>query len=166
MKKYKVGYTQGTYDMFHIGHLNLINHAKEYCEHLIVGVNSDALVRSYKNKSPVIVQEDRAEIVRNIKAVDECYITTTLDKLEALEKFHFDAIFIGDDWKGNARWEQTRKDLAERGVDLVFLPHTDGISSTMLTGVIKGLLDDKPEQPDQERPAGGRADEKENGDSE
>ena len=144
MKKYKIGYTQGTYDMFHIGHLNLINHAKEYCDYLIVGVNSDELVRSYKQKSPVIVEQERAEIVRNIKAVDECVITTTLDKLDALEKYHFDAIFIGDDWKGNPRWEQTRKDLAERGVDLVFLPHTDGISSTQLTGVLKHILDDSP----------------------
>ena len=145
MKKYKIGFTQGTFDMFHIGHLNLINHAKEYCDYLIVGVNSDALVREYKNKSPVIVEEERAEIVRNIKAVDECVITTTLDKLKAQEKYHFNAIFIGDDWKGNSRWEQTKKDLAERGVDVVFLPHTDGICSTLLTGVIKGILDDRPD---------------------
>ncbi len=144
MKKYKVGYTQGTYDMFHIGHLNLINHAKEYCEYLIVGVNSDELVRSYKNKTPVIVEQERAEIVRNIKAVDECVIATTLDKLHALDLYHYDVIFIGDDWKGNPRWEQTGKDLAARGVDLIFLPHTDGISSTKLTGVIKDILNDKP----------------------
>ncbi|MBR4673567.1 MAG: adenylyltransferase/cytidyltransferase family protein [Victivallales bacterium] len=144
MKKYKIGYTQGTYDMFHIGHLNLINHAKEYCDYLIVGVNSDKLVRSYKQKSPVIIESERAEIVRNIKAVDECVITTTLDKLDALEKYHFDAIFIGDDWKGNPRWEQTKEELAKHGVDLVFLPHTDGISSTKLTEVLKHVLDDTP----------------------
>ncbi len=144
MKKYKIGYTQGTYDMFHIGHLNLINHAKEYCDYLIVGVNSDELVRSYKQKSPVIVEQERAEIVRNIKAVDECVITSTLDKLDALEKYHFDAIFIGDDWKGNPRWEQTRQELAERGVDLVFLHHTDGVSSTQLASVLKSILDDSP----------------------
>ena len=135
MKKYKVGFTQGTYDMFHIGHLNLINHAKEYCDYLIVGVNADALVEEYKHKTPVIKEEDRAEIVRNIKAVDECVITTTLDKLAALDLYHFNAIFIGDDWKGNARWEQTRLDLSERGVDLVFLPHTAGVSSTGLRTV-------------------------------
>ena len=107
MKKYGIGYTQGTFDLFHIGHLNLINHAKECCDHLIVGVNSDELVRSYKNKTPVIAAEERAEIVRNIKAVDECYIVTTLDKLQALERYHFEAIFIGDDWKGDPRWKQT-----------------------------------------------------------
>ena len=141
-KKYKTGYTQGTFDMFHIGHLNLLNHAKEQCDRLIVGVNSDELVLSYKHKTPVISELERAEIVRNIKAVDECVITTTLDKLQAWELYRFDAIFIGDDWKGNPRWEQTGKELAERGAELVFLPHTDGISSTKLTNVIKHLLDD------------------------
>ena len=132
MKKYKVGYTQGVYDMFHIGHLNLLNHAKEQCDYLIVGVNSDSLVKEYKNKMPVISEEERAEIVRNIKAVDEVVIAHTLDKEEVLKLYRFDAIFIGDDWKGNHRWEQTRIALARHGVDLIFLPHTDGVSSTML----------------------------------
>lgn len=131
-KQYKIGYTQGVYDMFHIGHLNLINHAKEYCDHLIVGVNSDELVESYKHKIPVINQEERREIVANIKAVDECVIATTLDKMQSWEQLHYDAIFIGDDWKGDARWQQTKEDLAKIGVDVVFLPHTDGITSTQL----------------------------------
>ena len=132
MKKYKVGYTQGVYDMFHIGHLNLINHAKEYCEYLIVGVNADKLVEEYKHKTPVINEVERAKIVYNIKAVDECVIAHTLDKEMALELYHFDAISIGDDWRGNPRWEQTKVDLAKRGVDLIFLPHTEGLSSTAL----------------------------------
>ena len=135
MKKYKVGYTQGVYDMFHIGHLNLINHAKEYCEYLIVGVNADDLVIEYKRKTPIIHEKERQTIVANIKAVDECVIAHTLDKRVAFDLYHFDAIFIGDDWKGNPRWEQTRIDMAELGVDLVFLPHTDGISSTELRPV-------------------------------
>lgn len=132
MKKYKVGYTQGVYDMFHIGHLNLINHAKEHCDYLIVGVNSDELVETYKHKKTVICEAERAEIVRNIKAVDECVIADTLNKVSSMKKLGYDAIFIGDDWKGNARWAQTEKDLAEYGVDVVYLPHTDGISSTIL----------------------------------
>ena len=131
-KKYKIGYTQGVYDMFHIGHLNLINHAKEYCDYLIVGVNSDELVKTYKDKTPVINQEERRTIVANIKAVDECIIAVTLDKMEIWKQLHFDAVFIGDDWKGDVRWEQTRVDLAEVGADVVFLPHTDGVTSTML----------------------------------
>lgn len=132
MKKYKIGYTQGVYDMFHIGHLNLINNAKEHCEHLIVGVNSDALVKEYKHKDTVIKEKERTEIVRNIKAVDECLIVDVLDKVELHKKLHFDAIFIGDDWYGNPRWMQTKEDLAKLGVDVVFLPHTDGVSSTIL----------------------------------
>ena len=131
-KKYQIGYTQGVYDMFHIGHLNLLNHAKEYCDYLIVGVNSDELVESYKHKTPVINQEERREIVDSIKAVDECVIVTTLDKKEIWKTIHFDVIFIGDDWKGNPRWEQTKEELAHFGVDVIFLPHTENISSTIL----------------------------------
>lgn len=132
MKKYRIGYTQGVYDMFHIGHLNLINHAKEYCRYLIVGVNADLLVESYKSKTPVIHEEERKRIVESIKTVDECIIVTTLDKMEIWEELHFDAIFIGDDWKGNSRWKETEAKLAKVGADVVFLPHTDGISSTIL----------------------------------
>ena len=135
MKKYKVGYTQGVYDMFHIGHLNLLNNARDLCEHLIVGVNSDELVTQYKHKLPVIPEEERRMIVANIKAVDACEIVDTLDKVENYKRFHYDAVFIGDDWKGNARWTQTEKDLAPYGVDVVYLPHTQGICSTELRKV-------------------------------
>lgn len=131
-KKYKIGYTQGVYDMFHIGHLNLINRAKEQCEYLIVGVNSDELVMTYKHKETVIKESDRAEIIRNLKAVDECIIVDTLDKKIINKQIHFDAIFIGSDWYGNPRWMQTKEDLAKIGVEVVFLPHTEGVSSTML----------------------------------
>jgi len=134
-KKYKIGYTQGVYDMFHIGHLNLINHAKEQCDYLIVGVNSDELVESYKHKIPIIRQEERQKIVSNIKAVDKCVIVNSLDKEEIWKNLHFNAIFIGDDWKGNPRWERTKTNLAKIGVDVVFLPHTDGVSSTILRPV-------------------------------
>jgi len=132
MKKYKIGYTQGVYDMFHIGHLNIIKHAKEQCEKLVVGINSDDLVRSYKNKTPVINENDRMEIVRNIKGVDEVILADTLDKKVMLERIGFDAIFIGSDWKGSLRWAETERMLNELGVEVVFLPHTDGITSTML----------------------------------
>ncbi len=132
MKKYKIGYTQGVYDMFHIGHLNLLKHAKEYCDFLVVGINDDQLVQMYKNKKPIINQEERKEIVYNIKGVDECVIVSTLDKVEIWNQLHFDAIFIGNDWKESARWKKTEMDLKQLGVDVVFLPHTDGISSTLL----------------------------------
>ena len=135
MKKYKIGYTQGVYDMFHIGHLNLINQAKERCEHLIVGVNSDQLVERYKNKTPVICQEDRRTIVANIKAVDQAVIADTLDKTEMLKQLGFDAVFIGDDWKGSERWQKTEEELSRFGVDVVYLAHTPDISSTALRKV-------------------------------
>ena len=135
MKKYKIGYTQGVYDMFHIGHLNLINQAKERCEYLIVGVNSDQLVERYKNKTPVICQEDRRTIVANIKAVDQAVIADTLDKTEMLKQLGFDAVFIGDGWKGIERWKKTEEELSRFGVDVVYLAHTPDISSTALRKV-------------------------------
>jgi glycerol-3-phosphate cytidylyltransferase len=142
MKKYRVGYTQGVYDMFHVGHLNLLNHAKQYCDYLIVGVNSDELVREYKHKTPVINQGDRQKIVSNIKAVDECIFAYTLDKLEMWKQIGFNAIFIGDDWKGNPRWEKTKIDLAQVGVDVIFLPHTDGVSSSLLRPITEEIIED------------------------
>ena len=135
MKKYKIGYTQGVYDMFHIGHLNLINQAKERCEYLIVGVNSDQLVERYKNKTPVICQEDRRTIVANIKAVDQAVIADTLDKTEMLKQLGFDAVFIGDDWKGSERWQKTEEELSRFGVGVGYRAHTPEISSTALRKV-------------------------------
>ncbi len=129
---YKLGYTQGVFDMFHIGHLRLINRAAAQCEKLIVGVNSDSLVEEYKHKTPVISENDRAEIVRNLKAVDQAEIVDTLDKVSLYHEMKYDAIFIGDDWKGNERWNKTETDLKPFGVDVVYLPHTPDISSTEL----------------------------------
>ena len=123
----KIGYTQGTFDMFHIGHLNLIRNAKKHCDYLIVGVNADDLVESYKNKRPIVPLEERAEIVRAIRYVDEVIVTTTLDKKQVWE----------DDWKGNARWEKTGKEMEELGAKLVFLPYTKDTSSTMLREKLK-----------------------------
>lgn len=142
MKKYKHGYTQGVYDMFHVGHLNLINKAKENCEFLTVGVNGDELVNSYKHKVPVICETDRKKIVENIKAVDEAIIADTLDKVKMLDKIGFDAIFIGDDWKDNPRWKKTEEELAKYNVDVVYLPYTQNISSTMLRDVEKSKIDE------------------------
>lgn len=132
MKRFKIGYTQGAYDLFHIGHLNLINHAKEQCDYLIVGVNSDELVDTYKHKQTIVHENERAEIVRNIKAVDECIIVDTLDKQYSYQLYHYDVIFIGDDWKGNERWRETEVLFKSMGVEVVYLPHTDGVSSSLL----------------------------------
>ena len=132
MKKYKIGYTQGTYDLFHIGHLNLLENAKKQCDYLIVGVNSDDLVYHYKKKVTASNQNERAKILSYMRMVDKVIITNTLDKEKVYEKIKFDAIFIGDDWKGNDRWKETEQQLSKYGVPVVYLPHTDGISSTML----------------------------------
>ena len=132
MKKYKVGYTQGVFDMFHVGHLNLLKAAKSYCDYLIVGVNSDELVRCYKKKSPVIHEEERRQIIESIKCVDRAVIAHSLDKLVQHNELEFNAIFIGDDWKGSLRWEKTEQDLNCIGVDLIYLPYTKGVSSTLL----------------------------------
>ncbi len=118
--------------MFHIGHLNLLRNAKTQCEKLVVGINTNALVMKYKNKYPVIDEQDRAEIVKELKSVDEVILCNTLSKISIWEIVHFDAIFIGDDWKGNARWIKTEKELAPLDVNVVYLPHTDGICSTFL----------------------------------
>lgn len=142
MKKYKIGYTQGVFDMFHIGHLNLLNHAKEQCDYLIVGVNSNKLVEQYKSKIPVIDQVARKQIVENIKAVDECFIVDTLDKVSILKKKKFNAVFAGNDWENSPRWIQSREDLAKFGVDVVFLRRTEGISSTILRPRKNGTISD------------------------
>lgn len=131
MKKYKRGYTTGVYDLFHIGHLNLLKNAKSYCDYLIVGVTVDELV-SYKNKTAVIPFEERRAIVEAIKYVDEAIAQTDLDKVAAWEKLHYDVLFVGDDWKGKPNWIAYEKALAEKGVDVVYFPYTKHISSTKL----------------------------------
>ncbi len=138
-KKYKIGYTQGTFDMFHVGHLNLIKHAKERCEYLIVGVNTDRLIAEYKNKNAVVPLEERVQIIEAIRYVDQVIVTDTLDKVEVLKNHKYDAVFIGDDWKGNQRWADTEVALKEYDVDVVYLPHTEGTTSTLLRDKIKEL---------------------------
>ena len=132
MKKYKVGYTTGVFDMFHIGHLNILKRAKEQCDYLIVGVTTDETVLSYKNKLPIIKFEERVAIVEAIKYVDKVVPQTTMDKMEAYKKLKFDALFHGSDWKGSDMYDKIIRELGEVGVDVVFLPHTEGVSSTLI----------------------------------
>lgn len=132
MKKYKIGYTTGVFDMFHIGHLNILRQAKELCDYLIVGVSTDENVVSYKGKKPIIPFEERAKIVEAIKYVDEVVPQINMNKFEAWEKLHFNALFHGDDWKNSEMYNNLISQFKEVGVDVVFLKHTDGISSTIL----------------------------------
>lgn len=127
-----IGYTQGTFDMFHIGHLNLIRNAKNQCDYLIVGVNSDELVKKYKNKSAIVPLFERMEIIKALRYVDRVVECDTLDKVEIQKKLEFKKLFIGDDWKGNERWKKTESEMKALGAEVVYLPHTKGTSSTML----------------------------------
>lgn len=134
-----IGYTQGTFDMFHIGHLNLLQNARMLCDFLVVGVNSDALVRSYKQKCAIVPLEERMAIIKALRCVDQVISCETLDKKVALEQVHFNRLFIGDDWKGNARWVATEQEMKELGVELVFLPYTKNTSSTLLREKLSNL---------------------------
>ena len=138
-KKYNVGYTTGVYDMFHIGHLNILKRAKEQCDYLIVGVSTDELVKEYKHKTPVIPFEERVAIVKAIRYVDEVVPQENMDKVAAWGKLHFDVIFHGDDWKGSDMYNDIEQKLKSVGCEMCFLPHTDGISSTKLHEYIKDV---------------------------
>lgn len=132
MKKYKIGYTTGVYDMFHIGHLNILERAKEQCEYLIVGVTSDELCYQRKHKYPIINLHDRMRIVGAIKYVDKVIPQTDMDKIVPVKENHADVVFVGSDWQGTPSWNAYEKQFNELGVDVVYLSHTDGISSTIL----------------------------------
>jgi glycerol-3-phosphate cytidylyltransferase len=131
-KNYKIGYTTGVFDMFHIGHLNILKKAKEQCEYLIVGVTTDALCYARKNKMPIICEADRVEIVSSIKYVDKVVLQNDMDKLKAVQEHKIDAVFVGSDWKGTPSWENYEKQFATLNCEVVYLDHTDGISSTIL----------------------------------
>ena len=127
-----IGYTTGVYDMFHIGHLNILRRAKEQCDYLIVGVSEDALVQREKNKTPIIPFEERCAIVSAIKYVDLVVPQPDKNKMAAWERHHFNKMFVGSDWKGTPQWNAFEEQFASVGVEIVYLDHTDGISSTIL----------------------------------
>ena len=139
MKKYKIGYTTGVFDMFHIGHLNILKKAKEQCDFLIVGVSTDEVVKEYKNKTPIIPFEERITIVSELKCVDKVVAQTSMDKMKAWQELHFDALFHGSDWKDSDMYKKIVEEFNAIGVDVVFLPHTEGISSTMLAEKLENL---------------------------
>ena len=135
-KKYHIGFIQGTFDMFHIGHYNLLTRAQELCETLIVGVNTDGLVEQYKNKKPIVPYEDRIRIVDAIKGVDKTIGMEDRNKMKAARNIGFDVLIMGSDWKGTEFYNIIEEELRQIGVDLVYFPYTKGISSTQLRAKI------------------------------
>ena len=135
MKKYKIGYTAGVYDMFHVGHLNVLESAKEQCDFLIVAVSTDEVVFENKHKEPIIPFEDRVRIVSALKVVDKVVAQKDYSvegKIKAAKENNIDVMFVGSDWQGTDKWKQIEKELAAINCNVVYLPHTDGISSTIL----------------------------------
>ena len=141
MKKiYSVGYTTGVFDLFHIGHLNLLRNAKERCEKLIVGVTVDSLVQ-YKFKNSVIPFSERIQIVESIKYVDEAVPQETMDKIAMWKELKFDAIFVGDDWKGSDKWDTYEYEFKQIGVDTIYFPYTKSTSSSLINEELIKLRD-------------------------
>lgn len=118
--------------MFHIGHLNILKRAKEQCDFLVVGVTTDALCYSRKNKYPIICENDRMAIVKAIRYVDRVVVQSDMDKLKAVKENNADVVFVGSDWKGTEAWNIYEREFAEIDCKVVYLDHTDGISSTIL----------------------------------
>jgi len=133
-----IGYTTGVFDLFHIGHLNILRNAKSMCDRLIVGVTVDELV-AYKYKKAVIPFHERIEIVRSIRFVDAAVPQDTLDKFEAWKKLKFDVLIVGDDWYGDEKWQEYEKQFNEVGVRIVYFPYTKGTSSTMMNEILLKL---------------------------
>ena len=131
-KKIIIGYTTGVYDMFHIGHLNILRRAKEQCDYLVVGVTTDELCYKRKQKYPIIPEKDRVEIVSAIKYVDKVVLQSDMDKVKAVEEVGANVVFVGSDWKGTDAWNNYEREFARIGCRVVYLDHTDGISSTIL----------------------------------
>ncbi len=133
-----IGYTTGVFDLFHIGHLNLLKNAKALCDKLIVGVTVDELVK-YKYKKSVIPFEERLEIVRNIKFVDAAIPQVTMDKMEAWKKLKFDLMFVGDDWFNAPKWQEVEEKFKKVGVRIIYFPYTSGVSSTIINKAVDEL---------------------------
>lgn len=136
-----VGYTSGVFDLFHIGHLNLLRNAKALCDKLVVGVTTDDLVR-YKHKRAVIPFTERLEIVRSIEYVDAVIPQESMDKLEVWDKVKFDIMFVGDDWYETEKWQAIESEFSDRGVKVVYFPYTKNTSSSLINETLLGLRKD------------------------
>jgi glycerol-3-phosphate cytidylyltransferase len=146
-KKTRIGYTAGVFDLFHIGHLNILKKAKEHCDYLIVGVTTDELV-SYKKKEAIIPFSERIKIVESIKYVDQVVQQENMDKIQAWEKYKFDVMFVGSDWKGTEIWTKYEKQFSEVGVEIIYFRYTQETSSTKLRQALEKITRSFPDQED------------------
>ncbi|QMU77843.1 adenylyltransferase/cytidyltransferase family protein [Streptacidiphilus sp. PB12-B1b] len=137
----RVGYAPGVYDLFHVGHLNILRHARSQCDRLIAGVVSDEMAVLAKGRPPVVPLNERLEIVRNVRFVDEAIAETVPNKLDTWRQTPFDILFKGDDWRGTPKGERLERDFAAVGVEIVYFPYTVHTSSTLLRRVLDGLAD-------------------------
>ena len=135
-KSYIICFTSGVYDLFHIGHLNMLKNAKSMCDKLIVGVSTDDLVQTYKHKVPVIPFTERLEIVRSIKFVDSVVAQENMDKMVLWEKLKYDIMFVGDDWQKTEKWQEIEYKFEIVGVKIVYFPYTEGTSSTKINNIL------------------------------
>lgn len=142
MKHYKVGYIAGVFDLFHLGHLNVIRNAKAHCDHLIVGVLVDELVEFYKKNPPFIPFEERIDIIQSLKYVDQAVAVTSenIDKVTAWRLYHFDALFSGDDYSGHPGWMADKENLERVGSTIEFFPYTQSTCSTKLKAMIEAQI--------------------------
>jgi glycerol-3-phosphate cytidylyltransferase len=128
----RIGYTSGVYDMFHVGHLNILRRAREKCDYLIVGVATDELSMARKGKRPIVPYLERIEIVQNIRYVDDVVPHDHMDRLETWNNLKYDVMFKGDDWRGSSEWLDLEKRLNQVGVDVVYFPYTPHQTSSLL----------------------------------
>ncbi|MFE2141582.1 adenylyltransferase/cytidyltransferase family protein [Streptomyces sp. NPDC059456] len=138
-RPYRVGYAPGAYDLFHIGHLNILRHARSQCDYLVAGVVSDEMAELAKGRRPMIPLVERLEIVRSVKYVDAAFVETVPDKVETWKQVRFDVIFKGDDWRGTPKGDKLERDFAAVGVDVVYFPYTVHTSSTQLRRALDAL---------------------------
>ncbi|MBO8198886.1 adenylyltransferase/cytidyltransferase family protein [Streptomyces smyrnaeus] len=134
-----VGYAPGAYDLFHVGHLNLLRHARSRCDYLVAGVVSDEMAERAKGRPPVIPLIERLQIVRSIRFVDAAFVETVPDKLETWQQVRFDVLFKGDDWRGTPKGERLEADFRTVGVEVVYFPYTMHTSSTQLRRALDAL---------------------------
>ena len=135
-KKLIIGYTTGVFDLFHIGHVKILQKAKSLCDKLIVGVSTDSLVKKYKNKNPIIPFSERVEVIRNSRCVDLVVSQNSLDKFKNWKKLKYDVMFVGDDWYATKKWGDLDKEFRKHGVKIIYLPYTKKTSSTKINKIL------------------------------